>query len=124
MKNVRWLLFGLHFIPAILANDTAYSFSVKKPMGPPPLLNGSEFIKLSYKQFTTLTRQKPTLWNNLSFNVIKLKLKQDIKKQPNLHFNNIFGSPNMGFRKVLFWILIGVFALIGLFFLIYGFAPR
>ena len=127
MKRIRLILFGLFFIPAFTGNSIAYSHSITKPKNSSELLKytmGSEFIKLSYKQFATIAGQKPNLWNKLSFTVIKMKVKHDLKKHPDRQLYKMFVFQNTGFRKVLFWILIGVFALIGLFFLIYGFAPR
>lgn len=126
MEKIRWILFGLFFIPAFTANSVAWSLSVNKPPSSELLkyTKGSEFVKLSYSQFITLTGQKPNLWNKLSFTVIKMKVKHDLKKHPALELNNIFVPQKSAVLKVLFWILIGLFALLGLFFIIYGFAPR
>lgn len=71
--NAKLLLFGSFFIAAIIANNVACSLSITKPKGSPELLEytkGSEFIKLSYKQFVTLTGQKPNFWKRLSFTIL------------------------------------------------------
>lgn len=127
MERIRLILFGLFFIPAFTSNSVAYSLSKTKPVSSSGLLKytkGSEFIKLSYKQFAALTGQKQNLWNKLSFNIIKMKVRHDLKKHPGRELNKIFTPQKSAVLKILFWVLIGLFALIGLFFILYGFAPR
>ena len=77
---------GLFFICAIAVNNSAYSFSINKPKNSSELLKydkGSEFVKLSFKQFATITGEKENLWNKISFNVMKMRIKHDLKKNPN-----------------------------------------
>ncbi|MBA2249163.1 MAG: hypothetical protein H0W12_03110 [Chitinophagaceae bacterium] len=65
MKKITFLLMGLFFIYAISVNNSAYAFSITKPINSFELLKynkGSEFIMLSFKQFATLTGEKENLW--------------------------------------------------------------
>ncbi|HUS00705.1 MAG TPA: hypothetical protein VMY77_03215 [Chitinophagaceae bacterium] len=87
-------------------------------------VSAGEFVNLSSEQFSKLTGKKMNGWNNLSFAILKIHVKHTLKKHPDLKNNNIFGHPLSGFQKVLFWIIIGLFVLLGLFFIIYGLAPR
>ncbi|MEJ7822828.1 MAG: hypothetical protein WKF85_10930 [Chitinophagaceae bacterium] len=109
-KYLKWLM-GLFFIGAIAANNNAYSFTVK-PTNSSSLLNyakGHEFIKLSYKKFATLTGEKKNLWNKISFNVMKLRIRHDLKKNPDLQIKDYVS----GNTKNSWWfrILIGVLIL-------------
>ena len=97
MRKIIFLLLGLHFVCVITATDVAYSFSVAKPIYSTELLKyakGSEFIKLSFKQFTMLTGEKENLRNRISFSVMKMKVKNDLKKNPNLTLSE-YNTRNM-----------------------------
>jgi hypothetical protein len=124
MKKVPFCLIAYLFFFIIFGNQTAHSFSLIKPKNIElNYLKRSEFKKLSYKNFNKSTSQKPNLWNKLSFKIIILKIKTDLKIKSDRLINKKFISITR-FQRVLFWILIGLFALLGLFFIIFGFAPR
>lgn len=109
-KYLNWLM-GLFFIGAISANNNAYSFNSKSIISS-ELLNytkGREFIKLSYKQFATIAGEKENLWNKISFNVMKSRIRHDLKKNPDLQIKTYIS----GNTKNSWWfrILIGVLIL-------------
>jgi hypothetical protein len=119
------LFFLLFFICTIFFNNDGYSFSINRKINSADLHNDAAgFLKLSYREFAILTDQKQSLKNKVFFFLIRSKLKQDLKKHPGQQWNNLLTSGNSSFQKVLFWTLIGVFVLIGLFLLIFGLAPR
>jgi len=51
---------------------------------PAQYLKASEFVKLSAKDFSELTGKKLNLFQRLSLGITKLRLKHDLKKNPDL----------------------------------------
>lgn len=125
--RIKIVVFLSIFSCLIAVATEAYSFSVNKPVICFEFLNYTKrtgSIKFCRKEFANLARQKANLWNKFLFNVARRKLKHDLKKNSRSGVNNLWGSHTTGFLKVLFWVIIGIFALLGLFFIIYGFAPK
>lgn len=115
MKKIPFILIGLFFICAMANTNKAYPFSITRPPTPHDLLNylkGGEFIKLSYKQFAALTGEKVSLWNNLSFNIMKIKLRHDLKKNPDLSITDYNLKRARHGLSIALWVVIGVVALI------------
>lgn len=122
LHKIKLLLTGLFFLSSIAGTNAAWSFSITRPIKYPELLEyikGSEFTKLSFKQFTMLTGENENLWNKLSFNVMKMRVKHDLKKYPELRlseYNNPKHKMGLGL-KILLWAA-GIFLLFLLVILI------
>ena len=77
--------------------NTSYGLSGHlsvKPSKPSLSLNfkADDFVKLSPKQYFELTGRKLNLFQKLSFKVLKLKMKHDLKKNPNLTLQDYEGD--------------------------------
>lgn len=115
MKKVAFILIGLFFWCAISNTNYAFSFSIIKPATSPQAfkyLKGAEFIKLSFKQFASITGQKENVWNNISFNVTKMKIRHDLKKNPDLSITDYTSNRSKHRLSMGLWIVIGIVALI------------
>jgi hypothetical protein len=129
MKKNKFF-FLLFAFAAIAGTNYCNAFSVNKPAKYVYMYPGlkdvsaAEFINLSSEQLSKLTGKRMNVWNKFSFAIVKMHVRHNLKKNPALKDMNIFGHRLSGFEKVLFWIILGVFVLLGLFFIIYGFAPR
>ena len=115
MKKIAFLLMALFFICIIAVNNSAYSFSITKPIdfsAPLKYNKGSEFIKLSFKQFATLTGEKVNLWNKVSFFIMKMRITHDLKKNPCLSITDYNSNRSKHGLSIGLWIIIGIVALI------------
>ena len=115
MKKVTFILMGLFFICSIAVTTNAFSFSINKRVTTPDALKylkGSEFIKLSFKQFASFTGEKENLWNNLSFNIMKMRVRHDLKKNPGLSITDYNSNRSKHGLSVGLWIVFGFIALI------------
>jgi hypothetical protein len=118
MKKINLLLvvIGIYFFAGA---NMAYGFSGVKPIGSPMALNylqPDQFIKLSPKQFTALTGQKLNFFQRLSFKLTKMKLKHDLKKNPDLKLTdyiNASGDGNTTFQIDILWLFLGFLVGIG-----------
>ncbi len=124
MKKITILFFGIFFIGACLSSNTVYSFSIVKPINSniTKYAKGSEFIKLSFSQFATLTGKKETLWNNISFHLFKAKVKHDLRNNPELLIANY--TPIGKGVKTAGWILYGALLLLMLLLIVMGIALK
>ena len=110
-------------VPATKSNNVAAK-SVK-------YLKASEFIKLSAKDFAQLTGKKLNVFQRMSFQIVKLKMKHDLKKNPNLLITDYAKAPSGSDRRFSFlWFILGVAGVItGLMmpvlplFFVFAFAP-
>lgn len=87
----------------VFSLNTSYGLSVHSPVKPaiPSLalsLRADNLIKFSPKQFSELTAKQLNLFQKLSFKILKLKIKHDLKKDPNLTLHDYYGDP--GKKKV------------------------
>ncbi|MEP6952369.1 MAG: hypothetical protein ABI863_23960 [Ginsengibacter sp.] len=109
MNKIKFVFIGSLIISAIANSSVACSFSIARPIQYPEVvkyLKGSELIKLSFRQFATLTGEKENLWNNLSFTVMKMRIRHDLKKHPELTLSE-YNKPKhkMGLGlKILIWV--------------------
>ena len=74
MKKVIFLLLGLCFTLAI-AGSNASAFSANRALNIFEVLKyekGSEFIKLTFEEYTLLTGKNNSLWNKITFNAAKI----------------------------------------------------
>jgi hypothetical protein len=70
-------------------------------------LKASEFVKLSARDFSELTGKKLNLFQRLSFGVARLRLKHDLKKNPDLKLTDYKRSDNNG-RFNFLWFILGL----------------
>jgi len=85
----------------------------------------SELVKLSATQFASLTGKKMNLSERISFAILKLKMKHDLKKDPGITLKDYYGQNNtkhwkrgwkrtliliIGILFVLFILLVGAFS--------------
>lgn len=92
MKKITIILMGLLFMCALAGGNYAFSFSITKPVTLPELAKftkGSEFVKLSFKQYAALTGKKENLFNKFSFNVLKMTVKHELKKDTSFSLTNL-----------------------------------
>ena len=68
----------------------------------------NEFIKLSVKEFSLLTGKKLNFIQRLSFNVSKLRMKHDLKKNPNLKITDYLNKHGRGSYFDPVWFLLGI----------------
>jgi hypothetical protein len=80
-------------------------------------IKASEFIKLSTKEFSLITGKKLNLWNRISFSLLKMKIKHDLEKNPNLSIGDYYqkkGNHSNLPRSTLGIIIIAILAVIGI----------
>ena len=84
-----------------------------------------EFVKLSAGQLSELTGKKINTRDKILFAIAKFRIKDEPTKHPDLQVTKPhFFKRNSPFQKALFWVSIGLFALLLLSILIFGLAPR
>lgn len=90
----------------------------------------SEFVKLSPKEFSKLTGKKLNVFQKLSFEIIKLKMKHDLKRNPGILITDYNKAPAKGSGFNIMWFLLGIAGpILGLFmpylalFLLFSFLP-
>lgn len=117
MKKIKLLVLAVFSIYAFSGVNMAYGFSVIKPVAnteaPMSLaaskyINVSEFVKLSAKEYATLTGKKLNFLQRLSFNLTKAKMKRDLKKNPNLKITDYIDSDGTSFKLDALWLILGV----------------
>lgn len=114
MKKYTSLSIVLFFALSFSAPNVSYSFSVPKLLKTSEALKyvkASEFVKLSFEQYAALTGKKQNLWNNLSFNALKMQVKHDLKKKPDLLLSDYTTGKTKHHLATIWWILIGLAAL-------------
>lgn len=119
MKKIKFLFLFISLL-AITATNNSYSASIYNSTPNPERYEAikyfkiSELVNLSAKQFCQLTGKKMNTWHKLSFKLMKIKMKHDLKKTPNLMLKDYYGSAKR--LGTGWWILIGVGALLLLLF--------
>ncbi len=118
---------NLFCICCLLNTNTSFAFAISKPRSieKPGIikfsnnLNASDFVKLSAKDFSLITGKKMNLWNRLSFSFLKMRMKHDLKKNPDLKVNDYYAKKGKKHLSVWWIVGIGVVILL-LIFLIYA----
>ena len=113
MKKIKLLLLAVISIYAFSGVNMAYGFSGIKPVESPALaavkyLQASEFVKLSAADYTALTGKKLNFLQRLSFKATKLKMKHDLKRNPNLKITDYIDGDGSTFRVDALWLIIGI----------------
>ena len=78
-------------------------------------IKASEFVKLSAKDYSTITGQKLSLWNRISFSLLKMRIKHDLKNNPNLKISEYYSKKS---RHMSPWLWIGIGLLVVLIILL------
>jgi hypothetical protein len=111
MKKIKLLLLAAFSIYAFSGINMAHGFSVIKPTEPSlasvKYLKASEFVKLSAKDYTALTGKKLNFFQRLSFNLTRVKMKHDLKKNPDLKVTDYINGDGRTFQIDLLWLLLG-----------------
>ena len=112
MKKFILLRFALCFLTITIINSS-YGVSLHNPATLPnnevlKYLKGSEVVKLSARQLMELTGKKMNLWEKVSFGIMKIKIKHDLKKYPNLTLKDYYSNKIKNRLGTIWWILIGI----------------
>lgn len=110
----------------ILSNlETSLAFSITRPQlnkiySPGNIstkyLKASEFVKLTANEFSDLTGKKLNLIERLSFTITKMRLKHDLKKNPNLTITAYVKQSKHAGSFNFLWFILGLAApIIGIF---------
>jgi hypothetical protein len=70
-------------------------------------MKASEFAKLSAEDYSSITGKEMNLWNRISFSFLKMRIKHDIKNNPNLTICEYY-SKNKKHMSPWLWIAIGL----------------
>jgi len=79
-----------------------------------------EFVKLSAKDISLITGKKMNIWNRLSFSILKMRMKHDLKKDPNLtvaDYNSKNGKHRVGVGGIIL-LSVAVLAILAIIFFI------
>jgi hypothetical protein len=112
-----------------LHTNNSFSFSISKPsISDRPGINqlisnirAIEFVKLSAKEFSAFSGKKLSLRERLYFSLLKIKMKHDLKKNPNLTINDYLSKKSRRHLGTFWWILIivaGVLLIASILFVI------
>jgi hypothetical protein len=89
-------------VPGITKSNTASLANINS-------LKASEFVKLSAKDFNRLTGKRLNFFQRISFQIVKLKMKHDLKKNPHLLITDYTKAPSGSDRRFSFlWFILGV----------------
>ncbi len=108
------LYLNLFCIYCIINTNTSFAFAISKSSNieKPGItkfsnnLKACDFVKLSAKDFTLITGRKMNVWNRLSLSFIKMRMKHDLKKNPNLNVNDYYA--NKGRKHLSAWWIVGI----------------
>ncbi len=120
MKKIILLLI---FNVGIVALNTSYGLAAHYPINPARSslalsFRAGDLVKLSPKQFSELTGKKMNVYERLSFKAIKLKMKHDLKKNPNLTLQDYYrhvGKKGHGTGWLILIVVVFILLLIVLF---------
>jgi hypothetical protein len=111
--------------------NNSFAFAIGKPaIAERPDINhstnnikASELIKLSEKEFSLITGKKMNLWDRLSFSVLKMRMKHDLKNNPNLTISEYYAKKSS--RHLSTWgyvgiVVIGVLLVLTILYIIYA----
>ncbi len=115
IKLLLLIFFSIYSVSGIYASS---GFLDAKPVNLSPSLGSllqttkaSEFVKLSVRDYTFITGKKMSLFEKLSFKIIKRKMKHDLKKNPKLLITDYYKENKTPFKFNFLWFLIGLFGL-------------
>lgn len=112
----------------ITSTNSAYSFSITRSVKNQNLiqpLNGlsiHKIINVSAKEFASLTGKKMNLWERISFTILKIKLKSELKLNPGLTIEKYTADKQRKRLGAGWWILIGAAGALLVLFIIFAIA--
>lgn len=98
-------------IYCIANTNNSFAFAIIKPVSPMHEvislnnIKASEFVKLSAKDYSIITGKKLNLWNRISFSLLKMRIKHDLKNNPNLKISEYYSKKS---RHMSPWLWIGI----------------
>ena len=113
------VLFSFMAIAGIANSSTT---SLKEP-GPftqenVQYLKVSYLVNLSAAQFGKLTGKKLNVWQRVKFDLLKIKMRHDLKKDPNLQLKDYYsksGKKRLGTGWIILISVVGVLLILALF---------
>ncbi|HSN59560.1 MAG TPA: hypothetical protein VLR49_01395 [Ferruginibacter sp.] len=112
MKNINWVFVAFLFALLFSARNHAYASYPVEPIKINPgaevwkNLKARDFVKLSTKEFRSITGQRMSLREKISFKLLKSNIKHQLKTNPDITvYESMVANKKMG---VGWWILIGV----------------
>lgn len=99
------------FLSIFLFCQNGFSFSVVKPVVNANVtdLKAADFIKLSAKDFTSITGQKLNFFQKIYFKVMQRQVKRDLKKNPGLLMSQYIDGKTGKFKFSALWFVIAAF---------------
>jgi hypothetical protein len=89
-------------VPGITKSNTASLANINS-------LKASEFVKLSAKDFNRLTGKRLNFFQRISFQIVKLKMKHDLKKNPDVLITEYTQTASHSDRRFNFlWFILGI----------------
>ena len=123
MKKIKLLLLTVFSIFVFAGTNMTFAFSVIKPLANDEssstawkYIRVSDFVKLSAKEFSTLTGKKMNFFDRLSFKVTKMRMKHDLKKNPDLKLTDYMAGGNTTFQVDILWLVLGALFGLGVLF--------
>jgi hypothetical protein len=90
-----------------------YCISINRPVKAdvtiPISLKASEFVKLNARDYSRLTGKKMSLLDRISFEVLKMRIKKDLKKNPDLLITDYADTKKEKFKLNGLWFALGLF---------------
>ena len=117
MKRFRTLSTVILFLCIFFHGNETFATSIIVPATvtsnlhnnlPVKYLNASEFVKLSARDFSSLSGIKLNLFQRLSFGITKLRIKHDLKKSPDLKITDYKSINEKGRKFNLLWFILGM----------------
>ena len=97
-------------LPVVINPVTSFSEELKN-------LKASEFVKLSLKDISRFSGRKLSLKEKISFTVMNKKMKQAIKKDPNLTVRDyLAANRKLGTGWIILLVIVGILLLVGIIF--------
>ena len=115
------LLITILSIYYIVNTNNSFAFAIIKPVSPMHEvislnnIKASEFVKLSAKDYSIITGKKLNLWNRISFSLLKMRIKHDLKNNPNLKISEYYSKKS---RHMSPWLWIGIGLVVALIILL------
>jgi hypothetical protein len=128
MKMVTIRCFIIAFLLQALFSAETYGSTARIPhrleANPSTLFPGFKvsartFVSLSIKQMEALAGRKLTLRERISFSVMRLKMKHDLKRNPDVQLSDYYGKNANRKLGTGWWILIIILGVVLLAFVLY-----
>jgi hypothetical protein len=92
-----------------------YAFSISRPPSSNSAttlsLKASEFVKLNTNDYSRLTGKKMSFFDRISFRILKMRMKHDLRKNPDLVIADYLApksTKNNKFKLNGIWLIVGI----------------